>query len=144
MLNIAELLSVLNEQFSQTTLQHFAFIIESILGLPNSVTTTSVAWYSPLSYRTVQRFYALKEVNWLLVNLLLVKSFVYRSGKHYLLAADETVKITKHLLNVVVMVDVHKMTHKQSRTVLFTNDRHGKNNIDPISHLSLFIVLKIS
>lgn len=92
MLNITELLSVLNEQFSQTNLQHFAFIIESILGLSNSVTTLSVARYSPLSYRTVQRFYALKEVNWLLVNLLLFKSFVYRSGKHYLLAADETVK----------------------------------------------------
>ena len=57
-----------------------------------------------------------------MVNLLLVKSFVYRSGKHYLLAADETVKITKHLLNVVVMVDVHKMIHKQSRTAFFTND----------------------
>ena len=85
-------MSVLNEQFSQTNLQHFAIIIESILGLSNSVTTLSIARYSPLSYRTIQRFYALREVNWLLVNLLLFKSFVYRSGKHYLLVADETVK----------------------------------------------------
>lgn len=33
-----------------------------------------------------------------------------------------TPKISKYLLNVVVMVHIHKLTHKQSRTVLFTND----------------------
>lgn len=92
MLIITELLSVLNGQLSDTNLQHFAFIIESILGISNPVTTLSVSRFSSLSYRTVQRFYALKEVNWLLVNLLLFKSFVHSSGKHYLLAADETVK----------------------------------------------------
>ena len=32
-----------------------------------------------------------------------------------------TPKIAKYLLNVVVMVHIHKLTHKQSRTVLFTN-----------------------
>ena len=67
-------------------------MIDSILGISNSVTTLSVSRYSSLSYRTVQRFYALKDVNWLLVNLFLFKHFIYQKGKNYLLAADETVK----------------------------------------------------
>jgi putative transposase len=89
---ITELLNVLSGQFSATNLRHFAIIIDSILGISNSVTSLSVARYSSLSYRTVQRFYALRDVNWLLVNLLLFKYFIYKKGKIYLLAADETVK----------------------------------------------------
>jgi putative transposase len=89
---ITELLNVLSGQFSATNLQHFAIIIDSILGISNSVTTLSVARYSSLSYRTVHRFYALKNINWLLVNLFLFKHFIYQRGKSYLFAADETVK----------------------------------------------------
>jgi putative transposase len=89
---ITELLNVLSGQFSATNLQHFAIIIDSILGISNSVTTLSVARYSSLSYRTIQRFYALKDVNWLLVTLFLFKYFIYQKGKSYLFAADETVK----------------------------------------------------
>lgn len=89
---IIELLKVLSSQFNATNLQHFAIIIDSIFGISNSVTTLSVSRYSTLSYRTVQRFYALKNVNWLVINLLLLKYFVYRKDKKYLLAADETVK----------------------------------------------------
>ncbi|MDZ7899371.1 MAG: transposase [Arcicella sp.] len=85
-------MDVLSGQFSATNLQHFAIIIDSILGISNSVTTLSVARYSSLSHRTVQRFYALKDVNWLLVNLFLFKHFIYKKGKNYLFAADETVK----------------------------------------------------
>jgi putative transposase len=91
-LAIIELLKVLDSQFNTTNLQHFAIIIDSILGISNSVTTLSVSRYSALSYRTVQRFYALKNVNWLLINLLLFKHFVYKKDKKYLFAADETVK----------------------------------------------------
>ena len=47
---------------------------------------------SPISYRTVQRFYALKQVNWYLINLILFKTFLYKKEKIYLLAADETVE----------------------------------------------------
>lgn len=89
---IIELIKVLNSAFNTTNLQHFAIIIDSIFGISNSVTTLSVSRYSTLSYRTVQRFYALKNVNWLLINLLLFKHFVYKKDKKYLFAADETVK----------------------------------------------------
>lgn len=89
---ITELLNVLSGQFSAINLQHFAIIIDSILGISNSVTTLSVARYSSLSYRSVQRFYALKDINWLLVTLFLFKHFIYQKGKSYLFAADETVK----------------------------------------------------
>jgi len=88
---ITELLSVLNNQFSRSTLQNFAFISDS-MGGSNSVTTRSVARYSSLSYRTVQRFYALKHVDWLMINLFLFKHFVHKKRQRYLLAADETVR----------------------------------------------------
>ena len=66
---------------------NFAIVIDSILGI-----STLLAQYSSLSYWTVQRFYALKGINWLLVNLLLFKHFIYQEGKSYFFAADETVK----------------------------------------------------
>lgn len=98
MLLITDLLSVLQGQVSSTNLQHLAVIIQSILSLSRPVTTLSIARISSLSYRTIQRFYALTDVNWLLINLLLFRAFVYKQGKIYLLAADETVegKAGKH------------------------------------------------
>ena len=89
---ITELLSVLQTQFSDTNLRYFSIIADSVLSLSRPVTTLSVARMSSLSYRTIQRFYALKDINWLMVNLLLFKSFLYQEGKVYLLAADETVE----------------------------------------------------
>lgn len=89
---ITELISVLDGQFSTSNLQNFAVIIDSIFGITNSVTTLSVARYSSLSYRTVQRFYGLKDINWLAINLILFNHFVYKKGSRYLLAADETVR----------------------------------------------------
>lgn len=92
MQTITELLSVVQTQFSNTNLQNFTSIIDSILSLSRPVTTLSVARMSQISYRTVQRFYALKEINWLLINLLLFKTFIYKGGEIYLFAADETVE----------------------------------------------------
>ena len=98
MLLIADLLSVLQGQVSATNLQNLALIVQSILSLSRPVTTLSIARISPVSYRTIQRFYALTDMNWLLINLLLFRAFVYKQGKIYLLAADETVedKAGKH------------------------------------------------
>jgi putative transposase len=89
---ITDFLSVLQTQFSGTNLQYFVIIVESVLSLSRPVTTLSVARMSSLSYRTIQRFYALKDINWLMVNLLLFKTFLYQENKVYLLAADETVE----------------------------------------------------
>ena len=77
--------------YNRSSGPNFAIVIDSILGISNSVTTL-LARYSSLSYRTVQRFYALKGINWLLVNLLLFKHFIYQEGKSYFFAPDETVK----------------------------------------------------
>jgi len=85
----------LSGQFSATNLQHFAIIIDSILAISNSVTTLSVARLSSLSYLTIQRFYALKDVNWLLVNLLLFKHFIYQKGKSYLLGQMKPSKVKR-------------------------------------------------
>jgi putative transposase len=89
---ITELVSVLQTQFSNANLQNFAIIIDSILSLSRPVTTLSVARISSLSYRTIHRFYALENINWYLVNLILFKTFIYQKNKVYLLAADETVE----------------------------------------------------
>jgi putative transposase len=93
-----ELLSVLQNQLSNTSLQHFIAIVNSVLSLSRPATTLSVARMSDLSYRTVQRFYSLKNINWHTVNLILFKTFIYKPNKIYLLAADETVegKAGKH------------------------------------------------
>ena len=92
MLLITDLLSVLQGQVSSTNLQHLAVIVQSILSLSRPVTTLSIARMSVVSYRTIQRFYALTDINWSLINLLLFRAFVYKQGKIYLLAADETVE----------------------------------------------------
>ena len=89
---ITDFLSVLETQFSGTNLRYFVIIVDSVLSLSRPVTTLSVARMSSLSYRTIQRFYALKDINWLMVNLLLFKAFLYQADKVYLLAADETVE----------------------------------------------------
>ncbi len=78
MLNLIETLAVLTSQFSGTNLQTFATIVESVLCLSGSVTTLSVSRMSEVSYRTVQRFYALKSLDWLGIRLLLFRAFIYR------------------------------------------------------------------
>lgn len=89
---ITELLTPLSQELSNTNLRHFAYIIESILGISTPVTTLSVARMSEISYRTVQRFYALKDINWLVIRLILFKTFIYKENQKYILAADETVE----------------------------------------------------
>jgi putative transposase len=89
---IAEIVSTLQTQFSNANIQHFAIIIDSILSLSRPVTTLSVARISSVSYRTIHRFYALENINWHLINIILFKKFIYKKDKIYLLAADETVE----------------------------------------------------
>lgn len=52
----------------------------------------SISRIEDISYRTVQRFYGLKELDWTLIRLLIFIRFVYNSSHHYLIAADETVE----------------------------------------------------
>lgn len=92
MLDIVEILAVLNSQFSGTNLRIFTTIVESILSLSGSVTTLSVSRMSAVSYRTVQRFYALKSLDWLSIRLLLFRAFIYDPTQLYLLVGDETVE----------------------------------------------------
>ena len=92
MQNIEEILAVLGNQLSGTNLRNFVIIVDSILSLSSSVTMLSISRMGDISYRTVQRFYGLKELDWTLIRLLIFIRFVYNSSHHYLLAADETVE----------------------------------------------------
>ena len=92
MQNIEEILAVLGDQLSGTNLRNFVIIVDSILSLSSSVTMLSISRMGDISYRTVQRFYGLKELDWTLIRLLIFIRFVYNSSHHYLLAADETVE----------------------------------------------------
>jgi putative transposase len=95
---ISEILAVLNSQLSGTNLKNFVIICESILSLSGKVTMLPISRISGLSYRTIQRFYALKNLNWLVIRLILFKQFVYQPSRQYLLVGDETVegKVGKH------------------------------------------------
>ena len=82
MLLITDLLSVLQGKISPTNLQHLAIIVQRILSLSRSVTTLSIARISSVSYRTIQRFYALTDMNWLLINLVLFRAFAYKTRQN--------------------------------------------------------------
>jgi hypothetical protein len=90
--NIEEILAVVGNHLSGTNLRNFVIIVDSILSLSSSVTMLSISRMSDISYRTVQRFYALKDLDWTLIRLLLFVRFVYNPSHHYLIAADETVE----------------------------------------------------
>lgn len=91
-MQISEILAVLSSQFSGTNLKNFSIICESILSISGKVTMLPISRMSGLSYRTIQRFYSLKEINWLVIRLILFKTFVYKEHHQYLLVGDETVE----------------------------------------------------
>ena len=89
---VTDILTVLNETLSPTNLRNFGIIIESILGVSDRANMLSISRMSSLSYRTIQRFYALKDIDWKSIQLLLFIKFFYKKEHNYLLAADETVQ----------------------------------------------------
>ena len=92
MQNIEEILAVVGNHLSGTNSRNFVVIVNRILSLSFSVTMLSISRMRDVSYRRVQRFYALKELNWALIRLLIFIRFVYNPVHHYLIAADETVE----------------------------------------------------
>ena len=92
MQNIEETLAVLGDQLSGMNLRNFVIIVDSILSLSSSVTMLSISRMGDISYRTFQRFYGLKALDWTLIRLLIFIRFVYNSSHHYLITADETVE----------------------------------------------------
>jgi hypothetical protein len=112
-------LSVLQTQFSDTNSRYFSIIVDSVLSLSRPVTTLSVAGMSSVSYRTAQRFYALKDINWLMVNLLPFKTFLYQEGKVYLLAADETVEDKAGKQTYGIGMFYFSMAQKAIRSISF-------------------------
>ena len=61
---VTDILTVLNETLSPTNLRNFGIIIESILGVSDQANMLSISRMSSLSYRTIQRFYALEDIDW--------------------------------------------------------------------------------
>ena len=143
---ITGLLSVPDNQFSRSNPQNFAFIIGSIFGVSNSVTTRPAARYSSLGYRTVQRFYALKDVGWLMVNLLLFKHSAHKKGQGRLLAADETVKpkagkrthglggfyssLAKRVIKSVSFLAISTIGIEKKKSCILGCDQLTVNNLD--------------
>ena len=89
---VTEILTILTENLNTTNLRNFGLIVESILGISGRVNMLSISRMSSLSYRTIQRFYALKEIDWRSIQLLIFIHFFHNKEHHYLLAADETVQ----------------------------------------------------
>lgn len=89
---VTEILTILNESLNTTNLRNFGLIVESILGISGRVNMLSISRMSALSYRTIQRFYALKKIDWRSIQLLIFIHFFHKKEHTYLLAADETVQ----------------------------------------------------
>lgn len=92
MLSIPEILGTLAPVLCSTNIGTLADICQSMLIQPYRITTTSLSRTTDRSLRTLERFYAQPGLNWLVLSILLFKTFLWIEERTYLLAFDETVE----------------------------------------------------
>lgn len=91
MLPITELVKCLQGTMTSANIRIFSELITSFFCVRYQVTTRSLARYNRYSLRQIFRF--LKQSHdWLLIRLLLFKTFIHESESHYIAAIDETVE----------------------------------------------------
>ena len=90
--NLVEMLAVLSTTLSGANIYKLSEIAINILCLSQPVSTRSIGRMSSLSLRTIERFYAQKPFDWLLIRVILFKNFFFESKVPYLLVGDETVQ----------------------------------------------------
>ena len=89
---LLEILKVLSPAFSEANIAKLSEIALTILRLSVPVTTRSIGRASDLSLRTIERFYSQPLLPWLVIRILLFKTFFYQPTITFLLAGDETTK----------------------------------------------------
>jgi len=89
---INSILSKLSTLLSAPKLNVLSQICKSILTLPNKVTMLDISRYTGKSYRTIQRFFSIKNIPWNRLNTKIFQQFVYNKFDIYLFASDETVE----------------------------------------------------
>jgi len=89
---INNILLALVGELSSTKLKVLSQICKSILTCSNKITMLEISRYTEVAYRTVQRFFSLKDIVWEKLNLCLFKRFVWNKDKVFLIAADEVVE----------------------------------------------------
>jgi hypothetical protein len=72
---ITEILAVLSTTLSSAKIHKLSEIAFNILTLSQPVTLRAMSRISTLSLRTIERFYALKNIDWLLIRVLLFHRF---------------------------------------------------------------------
>jgi len=89
---------LLNSCLSKTKINVLSQICKSILIATGKITMLEISRTTEKAYRTIQRFFALTNILWYKINMLLFKHKVYDSNDVYIMAADETVekKAGKH------------------------------------------------
>ena len=87
-----EILLVLKPILSPTNIRHLSHISKSIFGLSNKVSLLGISRICVLSLRSIERFYAQKDIPWLGIRVLLFQAFFFKSSGTYLLVADEVVQ----------------------------------------------------
>jgi len=85
-----------------TKIQVLSQICKSILIATGKITMLEISRTTQRTYRTIQRFFALKDVAWSKFNMLIFKKFLRKQEDILLLAADETVekKSGKHTYGI--------------------------------------------
>ena len=97
-MNMTIIISVLSEYLTNTNLSILSQICKSILIASGKITMLEISRTTIKSYRTLQRFYAKKNIGWDKLNVLLFKRCIYKTDDILLFAADEMVekKAGKH------------------------------------------------
>lgn len=92
MSEIIALLVCLEAQLSASTMRQLRQIVQAFLCIPNRATMRGLARWSEKggSYRSLQRFYQI-PINWLILQWILLETWLLRSEGLYLLAGDEVV-----------------------------------------------------
>jgi len=95
---ISNFVLVLKGCLSMANLNVLSQISKSILIATGKITMLEISRTTNKSYRTIQRFYALINIVWDKLNMLLFKQYEYDSKDTYLIVSDETIekKAGKH------------------------------------------------
>jgi len=99
---IKEIVYKLSKDLTSTKIQVLSQICKSIFIATGKITMLEISRTTQRTYRTIQRFFALKNVAWSKFNMLLFKQYIEKEEDVLLLAADETVekKAGKHTYGI--------------------------------------------
>jgi len=89
---INEIVFELSKSLTNTKIQVLCQICKSIFIATGKITMLEISRTTQRTYRTIQRFFALKNLAWSNFNMLIFKKHIEKQDDVFLLAGDETVE----------------------------------------------------